>query len=74
MAKWICYRQTDGHLMMVYVNCMTGAWEKLGRMRRDTPEDLVIDWVVKQAKPAPGDVIKLPSGRTLSILTVLGSA
>ncbi len=74
MAKWVVYRRANGVMVLVYHNVFTGASEKLGEMRRDLPEDLVVDWIVMQGNPAPGDIVSLASGRVAVMSKTVGIA
>lgn len=68
MAKWITFRNSHGHLKLVFANVYTGQSEALGIMRSDTPDEMVIDWVIQQGNPSTGDIILLESGRVVQIV------
>lgn len=70
MAKWVVYQQRTGNLVMLHVNLMTGRAEKLGFMRKDTPEEMMLDWIVKQGDPGPFDFMVFSSGRVCSLVPV----
>jgi hypothetical protein len=53
MAIWHLYRQSDGHLGLAYENRATGALFKCGTVRADTPNALVVSWVVERGRPRP---------------------
>ncbi len=41
-----------------------GDAQKLGNLRPDTPDEMLLDWFVSK-EPRPGDVFNLVSGRSL---------
>ena len=74
MAKWRTFENQEGNLKFVFQNTYTNQAEVLGIMRPDTSDDLVIDWVIHQGSPSPGDLIVLSSGRVAFLMRGNGLA
>jgi hypothetical protein len=74
MAKWLLYLRSDGRFGALYANTYTGVSERLGELTPDTPEDMIIKWVLSTERWRPGDILQFPSGRQLFFLNETGIA
>jgi len=67
MAKWQVYGNRNGNLTFSYLNTATKQVHVCGELRADTPKGMVVDWVMQQGDPNPGDVICFDDGTALFI-------
>lgn len=72
MAKWNCY-SSKGNLNLSYRNFATGQEYQCGKMRLDTPRDMILDWVVNQ-DPNPCDTIKFENGIVFLVYPIVANA
>lgn len=69
MAKWITFRKRDGNFKFIFVNIFTDEVATLSAdLRADTPDDMVIDWVIQVGQASIGDIIVLDSGKVVQIV------
>ena len=73
MAVWRVASTRGGGLRITYSNAAAGSVFTCGVVRGDTPEPLIIDWVVSQDAAVPWDLVVLPGGRVLQLLPQCGS-
>lgn len=66
MGKWLLYKNSRSHLTLVYLNLVNGTRSDCGEVRADTPEPMVLDWIMSTETVQAGDLIQLPG----QILTV----
>ena len=64
MAMWSCYQNRRGNLSLLYRT--SEQVHDCGEMRMDTPESMVLEWVLSRTYVA-GDIIHLPSGPLLCL-------
>lgn len=74
MAKWTIYENRNGNLTLNYKNMITGQVHPCGELRTDTPKGMIVDWVVKQGDPNPGDLIQFDDGTVYQISFYQASA
>lgn len=63
MARWIIVR--DEEVKLYYENLITNIVYPLGSVERDVSDDMVVEWIFKQAQPQFGDRIHLSDGSML---------
>lgn len=73
MARWVLYENNRNHLTLLYENATNGRVFNCGELRRDTPEQMIVQWVLEQEAAQPGDLISL-RGRTVQLLSTLARA
>lgn len=66
MGKWRLFKNERDFLSLVHLNLLTGRVSDCGELRLDTPEQMVIDWIMHTDAVRPGDVIQFPT-RTLTV-------
>lgn len=66
MANWVVYEKAS-NLQLIYRNSINGSVHACGLLRRDTPLDMIVDWVVKSGNPAAFDLIKLHDGTVYQV-------
>ena len=67
MAIWCCYPNGRGNLTLKYKNQLTGQTHQCGELRSDTPDAMIVDWVINKGDANPGDQIRLQNGLVLAI-------
>lgn len=67
MAKWVVQENRRGNLSLTYKNLLSGQVFECGELRRDTPADMILKWIVKEGGPNPGDLIRFPDGTILQV-------
>jgi hypothetical protein len=68
MGKWIIYLNAQQHFTLVYRNLLEGTSFACGELRRDTPMQMVLKWIVEQAAVRAGDLVKLPDGSIVQFM------
>jgi hypothetical protein len=68
VAKWILYENNRSFLTLLHRNLVNGQVFNCGELRRDTPVQMIVKWVLDQAAVQPGDLIKFPDGDVVQVL------
>lgn len=68
MAKWTLFENKASNLTLKYDNVVNGEAFNCGELRSDTPEKMVVEWIVTQEAVQPFDVITLPGGKQLHVV------
>lgn len=68
MSKWLWYLNRHNCFTFLHRNLLEGTIFNCGDLRHDTPDEMVVEWIVNQEACQVGDVIRMPNGDVLSIL------
>ena len=65
MARWSVKRLENGYQAVTYDDFGVKAQYECGELHRTVPEFMILEWVLMQGKPKPGDFIVFASGRII---------
>jgi hypothetical protein len=66
MAQWVLFENKRRCLTLLYKN-PTGT-QVCGDLRKDTPGNMILDWVMKTPAVRTGDFIVFPDGTVIPVL------
>jgi hypothetical protein len=64
MARWIISRDHN-FIQVFYLNMQTKSLYSLGKLSLETPDSMIVDWVLEHGDPAQDDIIELSDGNGL---------
>jgi hypothetical protein len=74
MAIWRTWTRADGTRGLLYLNLLTGAEHRCGILAAQTPDELIVSWVVTRGGGKPWDLISFDTGTVYLVMAQTASA
>lgn len=74
MAIWRTWTRADGTRGLLYLNLVTGAEHRCGVVQAQTPDELIISWVLTSGGGKPWDLISFETGANYMVMPQTATA
>jgi hypothetical protein len=67
MGKWTVYENNRGFFSFTHLNLLNGTTFNCGELRRDTPNLMILQWILESGSSTSGDVVQFADGQVVTL-------
>lgn len=67
MGKWTIYENNRGFLSFTHLNLLNGSTFNCGELRRDTPNLMILQWILASGSSTSGDLVQFADGQVVTL-------